>query len=512
MSKKQPLNEVTQTSALPGWFADPNDNSRLRWWDGVAWTDHYSENEQAVDKKITFFNAKSVAKELQNRTAELTRALSEKEAEVFNRSQQIEALNTFIKNENLSDVYEATKRLQDLQFQEQELDKTLQEKLNLKEARARLMKVEMEHTALEELIEKRTAIAQNLETKIEQEEKNLLDIRANNLAQDLGLFDYKNPAEDSVHLSTKLASVRSDIKSMVTRKSAVETTENFTFNGSAAQGKKFVNNMSKIMLRAYNAEAENAVKAARAGNLEVIQKRIERVRDQITKQGTMIELEISSEYHKLRLEELSLAVHHLEAVKRAKEQEREEKAWLREEQKVERELAAEKTKLEKELTHYKNLRDALKESGRTEELDEIEDRIDEINDSIENVDYRAANVRAGYVYVVSNIGSFGEQVVKIGLTRRLEPMDRVKELGDASVPFKFDVHALSFHEDAVGLEKKLHRAFEHKRVNAVNKRKEFFNVSPTEVLEVLKKDADANVIDFVLEPEAEEYRLSTTRV
>src|SRR6201999_1244228 len=93
-------------------------------------------------------------------------------------------------------------------------------------------------------------------------------------------------------------------------------------------------------------------------------------------------------------------------------------------------------------------------------------------------DFRIANIRAGYVYVISNIGAFGPNIVKIGMTRRLDPMDRVRELGDASVPFRYDVHALHFSEDAVGVEAELHRRFAHGRVNRINLRREYFYTTP----------------------------------
>lgn len=131
-------------------------------------------------------------------------------------------------------------------------------------------------------------------------------------------------------------------------------------------------------------------------------------------------------------------------------------------------------------------------------------RMEEVDAEIETVDYRVANVRAGYVYVISNIGSFGEHMVKIGMTRRLEPMERVKELSDASVPFNFDVHALFFSEDAVGVETSLHHHFADKRVNRINTRREFFYATPTEVRDALTKIA-GNLLEFTEEPAADQY-------
>jgi T5orf172 domain len=123
------------------------------------------------------------------------------------------------------------------------------------------------------------------------------------------------------------------------------------------------------------------------------------------------------------------------------------------------------------------------------------------------VQARAANIRAGYVYVISNVGAFGERMVKIGLTRRLDPLDRVYELGDASVPFRFDVHAIVFSDDAVGLEARLHQALTDVRVNLVNLRREFFYATPDEVRALLAEHA-GHLLDFVAEPEAPEWRQS----
>ena len=127
--------------------------------------------------------------------------------------------------------------------------------------------------------------------------------------------------------------------------------------------------------------------------------------------------------------------------------------------------------------------------------------------ALKDIDYREANKRAGYVYVISNIGAFGENVYKIGMTRRLEPQERVDELGDASVPFNFDVHAMIFTDDAPGLESALHKAFENKKLNMVNTRREFFNVTLDEIKSEIKKNFDRTV-EFKDVPDAEQYRVS----
>ena len=130
--------------------------------------------------------------------------------------------------------------------------------------------------------------------------------------------------------------------------------------------------------------------------------------------------------------------------------------------------------------------------------------------AIEDVDYRAANIRAGYVYVISNIGSFGENMVKIGMTRRLDPLDRIRELSDASVPFNFDVHALFFSKDAVSIETTLHQRFAKFRVNRINLRREFFRVTAAEA-KVQLAELAGDILQFQDVPDALEYRESLSK-
>ncbi|MDR2380443.1 MAG: DUF4041 domain-containing protein [Bifidobacteriaceae bacterium] len=342
-------------------------------------------------------------------------------------------------------------------------------------------------------------------------EARLLDVRSGFEVQDVGLYDFEHPAEDSAQLAGELAAVRAQIKETARRGEATLATKNFTFNNSTAKGAKFVAALSKLMLSAYNAEAENAVKTVKAGNLATATERLNRVVERVAKNGEMIDLRIAPQYHALRLRELSLASRHLQAVQTAKELEREERARLREEQKAAAELAREREKLEKEQQHYLNALEALRARGDAQKAAEMEAKLAEIAKSIEDVDYRTANQRAGYVYVISNVGAFGPDMVKIGMTRRLDPMDRVRELGDASVPFRYDAHALFFAADAVAVETMLHQRFAAARVNKVNPRREFFRVTPHQVLEALKEQGVA-LVEFKLEPEAEEYRQSGGQV
>lgn len=335
----------------------------------------------------------------------------------------------------------------------------------------------------------------------------VLDVRTAVDAQEVGLYDFEHPAESSAELQVELAAVRRKIKEALRKGQAAHAMRGFTFNDSAAKGRTLVSGLVKTMLAAYNAEAENAIKTVRAGGLSTAVARLNRVVDRVAQNGKMVELRIAPAYHKLRVKELELAAKHAEAVQVEREVERERRAELREQKRVEDALRKERAKLDKELEHYRNAAAALRDRGDTGGLAELEAKVAEIEQAVSDVDYRAANVRAGYVYVISNIGSFGETVVKIGMTRRLDPMDRVKELGDASVPFTFDVHALFFSDDAFGVEAMLRRHFADRRVNRINRRREFFYTTPAEVLAVLRQEQVA-VVQYRTEADAREYRMS----
>jgi len=219
-----------------------------------------------------------------------------------------------------------------------------------------------------------------------------------------------------------------------------------------------------------------------------------------------MEMRVSDTYHDLRLEEIELTADWLMKKQEEREKQKEERARIREENRVEKEFAEERERLNKEKMHLENAIAVL--ADRDESDPELLEQLDRLNDAIEQNDYRLANIRSGYVYVISNRGAFGENVVKIGLTRRLDPQVRITELGGASVPFRFDVHALFFSEDAVTLENELHRHFQNRSVNVVNQRKEFFFATPSEVRDVLMEKV-GNLLEFSETAEALEYLQSS---
>ena len=366
------------------------------------------------------------------------------------------------------------------------------------------------HGLLEEIAQQEAQLASQsaaARAELAQLQSQVLDVRLALDVQEFGLYDFEHPAEDSASLANALSALRAQIKQVVATGGAISAAPNFTFNGSTAKGNQFVKGMSKTMLAAYNAEAENAIKTVKAGGLSTARARLDRVVTQVQSNGQMINLHIEPYYHQLRLQELTLAAKHQEALKAEKDTERERRAELREQRRAEEELRRERERLEKERDHYANAAAALRARGDLAGAEELEARLADVDRAIRDVDYRAANIRAGYVYVISNIGAFGDRMVKIGMTRRLEPMDRVRELGDASVPFTFDVHALFFAEDAVGIEATLHRHFADRRVNRVNTRREFFYCTPEDVLDALREHNVA-VVEYRAHADAEQYRIS----
>lgn len=325
------------------------------------------------------------------------------------------------------------------------------------------------------------------------------------LLQEAGVYEYRHPLSDAVAYQGELKRLRDLIKSMARADGgAVHGTTNWTVNSSAAQGRKMVRDFSKLMLRAYNAEADNLVRGLKPYKLASGIERLTKVAMTIEKLGKTMDIRIGDAYHDLRVRELELTADYLEKLAEEKEREREDRERLREERKAQQEMERERARLEKERQHYLNAMTALEAKGDAEGIERLRGELSEIDRAIQDVDYRAANIRAGYVYVISNLGSFGDQVVKIGMTRRIDPGDRVRELGDASVPYRYDVHALFFSDDAVGIEAKLHERLADRRVNRVNNRREFFYATPHEVKahlleltgELLQYDELAEALEF----------------
>lgn len=312
----------------------------------------------------------------------------------------------------------------------------------------------------------------------------------------------------------RIALIREKQKFMLKAKTAVTCSTEWTVGESKAEGKKMVTRAIKLTTRAFNNECEAAIANVRWNNIEKMQERIRKAAEDINKMNESNYVYINQKYVDMKMQELWLAYEYQEKVKEEKEEQAEIRRQMREEAKLEQEMAAaqrEEEKFQKLL--LKAQAEAAKAVGNNleklnAEIAELSIKLEEAHQKNERALSMAQQTKAGHVYIISNIGSFGEDVYKIGMTRRLEPMDRVNELGDASVPFYFDVHAMIYSDNAPAMENALHRVFAERRLNLVNLRKEFFHVTLDEIQkEVHKISSDA---EFTITAEAEQYRQSQT--
>lgn len=348
---------------------------------------------------------------------------------------------------------------------------------------------------------------EQLRQELAELQAQIVETRDMVLLQEIGVYQYSHPLDSSAQYKDAIEALDTEIATAVKAGEAVTGTKKWAINGSEKEGAKMVADFGKLMLRAYNTEADNIVRTLKPYSLSSAIERLQKMRTSISKLGASMKLEVTEKFHGFRVRELQLTADFLAKAAEEKEQEREERARLKEEEAARRDFEREQARLEKEKAHYEAALNALRMKGDTTAVAAAEQKLTEIDDAIHGVITRAANIRAGYVYVISNIGSFGELVVKIGMTRRLDPMDRVRELGDASVPFRFDVHAVIFSDDAVGLETALHQAFAAKRVNLVNQHREFFYATPVEVREVLLR-LQGNLLTYTDVPQAVEWHQS----
>ena len=323
-------------------------------------------------------------------------------------------------------------------------------------------------------------------------------------------YDYDTPEK----YKEKLDETRQGQKQMVRDKQAVVCATEWTVQGSAAEGRKLTKQYTRLMLRAFNGESDAAVLKVRWNNIHKMEERLKKAFELINACGASHNISVTPGYLDLKLQELRLAYEHEQQKQRHKEEQRRVREEMREEEKARLEIEKSQKAAEADEKRYSEALDkaraevadaqGIKMEKLHARIAEMERRLEEARQNKERALSRAQLTRSGHVYVISNIGSFGDDVSKIGMTRRLEPLDRVKELGDASVPFRFDVHAMIFSEDAPTLEAELHRAFEGRRLNLVNQRKEFFRVSLDE-LKQAARGQDKN-INFTELAEAREYR------
>lgn len=454
--------------------------------DGIETSSAGAGPVRTLDEDIPLFRARSKAKEFREKLDALQ-----------NRVEHLGQLSV-IQLEERRDQLQSEAELLASQIERDRSDATA-----AVEAQAEHMKARLAHE-----LSDMGAREQALKARLDDLGEQLVVTEEDAILQEVGIYEYRHPLTDAVAYQAELKRLKDLIKTMALKDGgAVLADKDWTVNNSRAKGRVMVRDYSKLVLRAYNAEADNLVRGLKPYKLESAIDRLTKIAGVISKLGKTMNIHISDSYHGLRVKELELTADYLEKRAEEKERERAERERLREEHKVQEELAKERARLEKEHQHHLNVLKRLQEQGAHEAVVRTNESIAQIQKAIEDVDYRVANVRAGYVYVISNVGAFGDGMIKIGLTRRLDPTERVRELGDASVPFRYDTHALVFAKDAVSLEAEMHSRLLDRRVNRVNKRREFFYATPAEAKAHLLELA-GDLLEYVEVPEALEYRQS----
>ena len=316
----------------------------------------------------------------------------------------------------------------------------------------------------------------------------------------------------------ELKAIRQKQKEMVKNKTAVKYSD-WLVNGSKKEGKKLTNSMIKLVLRCFNVECDNVILKVKFNNYDSCVNKLYGVRESINKISDCTNVTISYDYLQLKLKELKLAF----CYEQKKQEEKEEQQAIREQMKLEaeeekrreQEIQEQIDRIEKDSKHFSKQIEQLEEQiiidpneDLLREIEELKAKLKENEKKKEEVEHQKVMPKAGYVYVISNEGSFNKKDrYKIGMTRRLVPEERIRELSNASVPFPYDIHAMIFSEDCPKLESDIHRLLDDKRVNKVNNRKEFFDVTLEEVEEIVTNLLGKEV-QFTKIAEAQQYRES----
>ncbi len=391
---------------------------------------------------------------------------------------------------------------------EQEFKDVIDKNALLAQKSLLIHKTEKKLEELNETYQKGLALHQTLEQEISLYQDGL-EISSYGLHKPQFSFD------TSEKLKHQLEFTYEKQKRLIKDDKAVVCNTEWTVGGSKVEGRRMTNQYKKLMLFAFNGECDGLIAKVRWNNASKTRERIIKAFDAINKLGVTQNVFITQDFLQLKLDELALTYEYEQKKYEEKEEQRLIREQMREEEKAQRELEkAQKEAEDEERRFQKALEKAKQElqgantvnaSVLQEQIKELEHKLQAAHERKERAIAQAQLTKVGHIYVISNVGSFGEDVYKIGMTRRLDPLDRVRELGDASVPFQFDIHAIIYSENAPQLEYELHKKFADRRLNRVNLKKEFFKVSLEEIEAFVKQHANAE-IEFTKLAEAREYR------
>lgn len=398
-----------------------------------------------------------------------------------------------------------SKKLKEIEKKKKELEEKYNPIISIENE---VNKIEKNKKELAEEYAKGKSIFDELEKKISMYENNV-ELYDFGFYEPVFAFDTAEIFKDEISLN------REKQKNLIRQKLACYCTTEWTVDGSKREGKKKTNRHIKLTMRAFNGECDTLISKVRWNNVKSFLERIKKCHQVINQMNEPMHVIIDDEYLVLKIDELKLNHEYKLKKQEEKEEQRKARALIREEEKARRDFENAQRNAEKEKKLYNTLLEKAKKeldlvSGKElevlqQKINDLEKSLDESNKKAERAKSMAQQTKRGHVYVVSNVGSFGEGIYKIGMTRRLDPIDRVKELGDASVPFVFDKHAMIYTEDAPKLESLLHNKFSHLRVNKVNNRKEYFKVSIEEIEKCIEENFEGE-FELIKNYEAKEFR------
>lgn len=464
----------------------------------------------------------------------LYKSLKEKDStpeEIEQRKQELENLDEKLAQKEAEKEEEINKKLSDKQEEldniQQKLDDMEVERIAEVDEKLKTKKEELEN--LDAKYEKLTAEKEKeLETKLhdanydlvhtrqkyEEIKKDLVRAEDDLEMQEYGLYEPRYNFIHAVDYKERLDAVRKQQKQMIKDKTAAIGHTDWTMKGSEAKGRAFVNANIKQILRSFNNETTVLISKVKHSNIDNIENRINKTFTSLNNLYKREDVEITKGYLNLKLDELHLAYEYEVKKQEEKEELREAREREREEKKLQKELEKERKKFERENetinseieeAKAKMAQAAAEEKAKLEaEIAKLQEALEKNNEEVKKINEWKEKPGAGYVYIISNIGSFGEGVFKIGVTRRDNPEDRIRELSSASVPFRFDTHVFIFSKNAYELESELHERFDNQRVNKVNMRKEFFRISIDDVKQIVDENK-GQVHSFIEHPDAEEY-------
>lgn len=438
-----------------------------------------------------------------------------------------------LKNENLksqSDKINTYKK--DLTLKDDELSQLKQENLNLN---TKLDEIESYNDVLinqnKEILDKYSPII-NIEKAVQEltDSKKFLTRETNTLKEikdeldlfQVGFYSFRYDFNESSQYADAMELLKIKEKNLL-KEGALIWNDGKIFHGlSDKESLRLTKNIEKLAMMAFSGEVDSLLTKVKYNNVDSCIDKVSSIAKSIEKLLEEYNINFRVKFLNLKEEEISLVHEYQELIQKEREEQKlireqmkEEEKALREAKRAEEEAEREEKSYEKALEKARIEMESQKEENQAQFLDkikELENKLVAAQLEKQRAKSQAELTKQGHVYIISNIGSFGENIYKIGMTRRLEPMDRIWELGDASVPFDFDVHAMIHSENAPELENKLHRHFSERRVNKVNDKKEFFKVSLEEIANACKKLHEKEDLKIAMVAEAKEYKQSILKM